>query len=1063
MAPQSKKSKKIAIPFLLEDAVKNGRALLFLGAGASKECKNARGETPPNADQLRDIISKKFMGKLMPKRNLMSVAEMAIDNGSGYSLVFDAVASAFDGFETSAAHRLVADFQWRAIATTNYDLFLERAYSDSKTRRQVLIPFVKDDEPVDERMRAVTNPLEYLKLHGCFNHRLDKDIPLVLSWEQYAKYSTNRRRLFGRLEHLSHECPVVFIGYGMADSHIRDLVYRLDIQNRPRWYIVDPSAEEEDIKFWSTKNFEVLNCSFHTFIDALDQSIPKLMRFLAPSKETIDFPLRTFYVSQDAQESDHLRSSFSKDLTFVHASMAFSEQTPQQFYAGYDTGWGGILNRFDARRKVTDDLLFKALLENEQPTDPVFFLLRGPAGAGKTIALKRAAFDAATASKALVLWLEESGQLRADVLIELHELVKRPIYLFVDQIALQIRKLVPFMRTMKARRIPLVLIGAEREADWNTYCGELEKVQVPQFLRVGTLSSGEVGLLLDLLGRHGCLGELKHKKRVDQVEAFMGVEHANKQLLVALHVLTRGYPFEKIVLDEFNRVPEKARKLYLDIASMHQFAVPVRAGTISRISGIRYNDYKDEFFGPLKDMVIVEEDKYGDFAYKTRHANIAAMVFSQVCDDDPSKAAQFIRLIQGLDVGYSSDKRTLEGICHGRTLAGQFLQAGEAREIYTAATQAAPNQAYLYQQWAIFETTHAQGDILDAEKLAENASIMDPKSTIFIHTQAEVARKRANIENSPVLKHQLRRQTRMFLDKMSKNDRFVVASRCKLMVDEVADLSDDILDDERDAEDSFFADKLRDTETMLIRAQQEFPDDAEMFEIEARLWSEMKHKGKALRALERAWRKKPRGSGTAIRIGKIYANAGRRSDELKVLTEALDRNSEDKDVHYAMAIHLLGEDTIEKPKIVHHLGNSFQVSDSRFEPRFALAQFLFASGDVEKAVSTFAEIDKRAPKDFRRFPPKVDNEITALLPTYTGTIDSVRENNIFIRSGCYPQRIYGHRSAFEEEGSDEMEVGQQVFFRLRFNRIGPVAVRISLNAFADRNSATHLAEKVLAE
>jgi hypothetical protein len=39
-------------------------------------------------------------------------------------------------------------------------------------------------------------------------------------------------------------------------------------------------------------------------------------------------------------------------------------------------------------------------------------------------------------------------------------------------------------------------------------------------------------------------------------------------------------------LDENERVPEKARRLYLDIATMHQFAVPVRAGTISGVSGI---------------------------------------------------------------------------------------------------------------------------------------------------------------------------------------------------------------------------------------------------------------------------------------------------------------------------------------------------------------------------------------------------------------------------------------------------------------------------------------------
>jgi hypothetical protein len=135
----------------------------------------------------------------------MSVAEMAIENGAGRSLVFETVNAAFDGFEISDAHKLVSEFNWRAIATTNYDLFLESAYSDPKRRRQVLIPFVKDDEPVDERMRAVTNPLEYLKLHGCLNHRLDKDVPLVLSWEQYSA-RLSAFWLDGRLSRAPRRC-----------------------------------------------------------------------------------------------------------------------------------------------------------------------------------------------------------------------------------------------------------------------------------------------------------------------------------------------------------------------------------------------------------------------------------------------------------------------------------------------------------------------------------------------------------------------------------------------------------------------------------------------------------------------------------------------------------------------------------------------------------------------------------------------------------------------------------------------------------------------------------------
>jgi cold shock CspA family protein len=162
----------------------------------------------------------------------------------------------------------------------------------------------------------------------------------------------------------------------------------------------------------------------------------------------------------------------------------------------------------------------------------------------------------------------------------------------------------------------------------------------------------------------------------------------------------------------------------------------------------------------------------------------------------------------------------------------------------------------------------------------------------------------------------------------------------------------------------------------------------------------------------------------------------------------LDRNPEDKAAHYAMAIHLLGGNPINRASVIHHLSSS----DAHFEARFTLAQFLFATGDVDRALALFLDIDKQAPKEFRRFAPKVDNLITASLPSYRGTVESSRDNNIFIRSAAYPNRIFAHRSALEDEEADEMEVGQQVFFRLRFNRMGPVAVSVSLKALVEHRN-----------
>jgi len=320
----------------------------------------------------------------MKNRDVMAVAEMAIESSGGSGLVFDVVRQAFDGFQPSKAHKLIRAFNWRMIATTNYDLLVERAYSASPQRIQALIRFVKDDEPIEEKLQAAIHPVQYLKLHGCLEHIYDPDIPLILSRERFASYSDNRTRLFNRLRDLARESSVIFVGYRLDDPHIRDLIYKMESSQRPRWYLVTPDVEDEDVNFWGTKNVELLKLRFGELMDALDAAIPPLWRALPAVTDVAGFPVRKFFVTQ-TEESALLRVALTTDLTFVHAGMPYREQLPQRFYEGYDTGWGGIIRRFDERRRVEDDLMFKVLLENENPTAPLLFILRGPAGQEKPL------------------------------------------------------------------------------------------------------------------------------------------------------------------------------------------------------------------------------------------------------------------------------------------------------------------------------------------------------------------------------------------------------------------------------------------------------------------------------------------------------------------------------------------------------------------------------------------------------------------------------------------------------------------------------------------------------
>ncbi len=1034
---------KIQLPPSLVEAVKNTRVIPFLGAGASKEATDSGGNRPPDGNQLRDILATHFFGRDIPNRDLMAVAEMAIQSSGGQSLVFEEVRKALDNFNPGDAHRGLAEFNWRAIATTNYDLLVERAYSSVKHRRQNLVRFVKDDEPIEGRLQDTAKPLQYLKLHGCLEHIHDSDIPPILSKESYSRYSANRTRLFSRLEGFAHESTILFIGYQLDDPHLRNLIYKIAPGKRPRWFMVLPDAEDYDIDYWATQNVGIIKARFGEMMTALQDAIPPLFRQLAPSTQTADFPIRKHFQTNEV-ESDKLRNALARDFTFIHSAMPSEMQSPELFYQGYDSGWGAVLARYDVRRKVEEVLLFKAVLEKEDPSGPSILVIRGTAGAGKTVALKRTAFEAATGLDALVLWLNDGGAASFEVLEELYMLSQKPIYLFIDQLGFRVQQVLSLLRAAKASSLPLIIVGAERDADWSTYCGVLDAEFPAEFLRVGNLSQDEVEGLLDLLDRHNCLGLLKSLTRAEQINRFMDKNRADRQLLVALHELTQGKPFETIILEEHQRIfPPEAQQLYLDIATLHQFSVNVRAGIISRLSGISFEEFQQKFLEPLRNIVRVEEDPYsGDLRYLTRHPRVAAIVFRETCPSDAEKASQLIRIVECLDAGYSVDKRALEDICRGRTLAEQFSSIDEARSVLEAATKAAPKQAFLFQQWALLESNHSHGSFLDAERLAAEALDIEKGSKSILHTQAEIDRKRANAETSPLLKDSLRRRARERLAKMPRNDRFATSSRCKLLVDELVDLASRFGDSGLASDAIQYEEQLRITETAIMQAQQNYPDDPDIDQVEARFRSEIDQEDKALKALEQALSSGARGSGTPVRIAKMYEARGRWNEASKTLQEALARSPDDKQLNSAMAHHLMKLAQPDFDTITNYLRKSFTMGDRAFENRFDLAQLQFLRGAFVECRSLFAEIDEKAPHEFRKVTPRSDNVFTALLPSYRGTITSLKPNFAFIRSTAYIDNIYGNRSMSNEDSFDDLSIGEEVSFRLRFNRSGPTAVNI---------------------
>lgn len=1035
------KDAKVVIPVEIIDAVKNGRAIPFLGAGASKEATDVSGKRTPDANQLRDILANTFFGKSMPNHDVMAVAEMAISLKGGQGVVFEEVRKILEPFQPGTAHKLLSTFRWRAMATINYDLLVEKAYAGSPDRRQDIVRIVKDDEPIIERLQQTLNSLPYLKLHGCLDSIHDEDIPLILSRAHYERYMANRERLYTRLKDMAHESTFIFIGNRLDDTHIRSLLYRISPDKRPRWFHVNPDLEDTDIEFWNTQNVGVISQRFGDFITALDRSVEPLFRVLSTASSAADLPIRRFYNTHTI-ESDETRHSLQKDYLFVHTGLASDNVTPLKFYQGYDPNWSGILQRLDVRRTVEDKLLLNAVIANEGATEPKLFILRGAAGSGKTVALKRTAMEASTEN--LVLWFNSSGAFRTQPIVDIINLSQRTIYLFVDQIGLYAEEVSAFLTELREKSIPVVVIGAEREADWNAYCSKLEADFQPEFLKVGNLALAEVEGLLDLLKFHNCLGMLKEKTRDEQVSAFMDQAAADRQLLVALHELTLGRAFEEIILDEYNRIfPEAAQQVYLDIATMHQFGVPARAGPISRLGNFSLTDFDSRFFGPLENIIQVGIDNYsGDAAYRSRHQRVASIVFKQVCNSDELKIQQFERIISQLDIGYSSDSKIISGITRGHALANNVTDVVQGRKVYAAAHELLPNTAFVFQQQALFELRHSSGSITIAEEAITKARELDPYNRTILHSEGEIARRKATVVESALHKESLRRKAREIFSKMPNGNRFAMCSLCKVLIDEIRDLQNELPSEPRPYELQRLQDKYVSTEKQISRTMQLFPSDPDVMQIEAQFRTEIEQEEKALRAYERAWNSGARGSGTAIRLSRLYEARGREADGLTILSEALERSPDDKSAHHMLAKLIFKEDRANLASIEHHLKKSFDVGDSNFDARFDLAQFYFVTGQTKEAVSQFAAINNTAPDIFRKMATTKPTVFSKGATPSRGSIVSQRGGSVFLKSPIYPKDLIAFRSQSDADEFDELSPGDEVNFIVGFNRQGPVALDV---------------------
>lgn len=1041
------------LPPELVTAVREGRVVLLLGAGASYGSKDKMGKPIPLG---RDLAAELIDTFLTPEyssldfRNAYDLSCSQRDVRTVQKFLNDRL----DPFQPAAFHGLIPTFAWAGLLTTNYDLIIERAYRLAEGEaQQKLTPHTKDADGATSNLD--TKSLLYVKLHGCITRHTEIDPPLVASTEQLIAFREGRKGQFDIFLEWSRNKTIIFVGYSFSDSNLRALLDEIvkEGDNRPRHYIVDPLMLSAFSDYWRDRRFITIKMGFQEFLEKLDGSITSGARNLTTLKIALSgaTSFGKFITVSGQSESEDLVQyiRFGIDHVTPEFEPANSEDL-KKFYRGFDLGWLPFKFELDIERRVSDAIISEHVITTVGGSSQKLIVLKGHAGAGKTVSLRRACWDAGRSYDKLCFFIPRDGTVKSSLFGEIFSLTNFPIFLFIDGAYIHKRRIVELLSLAKTYKRSLTIIVSENFNTWNTSCDDLESLVTAEY-EMHPLSSKEIDNLIEKLEYNGSLGTLasipRHKRR-EQFE----VAYA-RQILVALLETTHGLPLVEIIANEYKSIIQPlARMIYLDICSLHRFGPPVRAGIISRIHNITFEEFQEKLFKPLEQIVQLRKDKRsGDYVFEARHPQIASALYEAILVDQNERFDNLARIVSKLNPSYSYDIEVLSQLIKADTIEKTISDPNKARQIYEIATEELGEIVVILHQRGIYEMRVASsvGELRKAGELLEKASTKEPRNKSLKHSLAELDLRRSRLSTDPLERHTWRRSAVERAAELTIGDTspYPYHTILKAHIDDIEEALAEVEGNASDAATQQLGDSILRAEDTLKNGLQKFPDDQSLLSGEGQLASVLSNSNRAEGAFRKAFEANPRSNLIARRLVKILRAKGDLDACVSVLTNALATNPSSSELHYELARVLLTKsydaDQTNSETIAYHLRRSFSIGDKNYRAQFWYARQLCVMDRFQDAVTIFDRLgNMQMSYSQKQLPRGHIKDHDGNNVRFQGIITAFRRSFGFARSITPRMDLFVPIRELDTDGVASFVEGAQVTFEIAFNMKGPVALQV---------------------
>lgn len=1033
----------MALPHPLINKVKSGRVVLFLGSGALYGATLPDKRKIPLGSDLRDILSKKFLNEEFSEESLAVVSEMAI---SAYSLaeIQTYIAEYFSGVIPAPFHLDLPKYKWASIFTTNYDRLIETCYEKSTESNQNLRPFLSDEDIESYSMSTGVLPL--IKLHGCITRTHDEKLPLILTIDQYNQYKKNRTDLFKYLFETAYKNTIVFVGHSLQDPNIRSVLLDLEKEtpNGERHYLLKPGLKDIERDFWGQKKITAMDVTFECFINELNSRISEDDRLLSKFVSPDSHYLQQFFSTHSAP-SEELISASERNFTILHNTMSITSCVPKDFFKGVDQEWAPIVEDVAIHRTL-QSIIFNAVIIKptaERKLKTEFYVVKGEAGSGKTVLLRQLAWETMQSKIGISIWVNYGRPVDIDLLEELSSKSGERLFIFWDDAANNAIEINRFVSKAIKRDLKVTIISVERYNEWNMRCEELDE-QITDEYSLKYLSESEIGALVDSLEKHDSLGPILAKKSREERCSELR-ERYGRQLLVALHEATMGEPFEEIIFNEFSNIyPESAKSIYLTVCVLNRLKVPVRAGLISRIHEISFEEFNRSFFDPLEKVVISKVYGDGDIFFTARHSEIAEIVFRRALEKSEDRYLEYINILSKLNISFSSDKDSYRLLIKAKSLKDLFPDLADVSAIYQHAKGVFGDDPYLLQQMANYERLRPNGSIEKAIDLLVEAQESAPNDSSILHSLAVCWRDKAESTND---QHHLSlaiSEARSYLQKiinMWGDSPYVSSTSIELSIINLNSLLK-----EETTSVKVINESIRKVQKELTDNKQKFPSSGHVYKLEAQFSSLINDNVNAVKALQRSFEENDREPFLAIRLAAIYLESGDFEQAKKIFEIALDRRRADHSLNFHYAELLRNHSSSDQLELLYYYRRAFTPKDRNYQAQFWFARFSYFSSEVKDHLQSLEVFDhiRSGRFSFEERHKIRDYDCSEnKARTHSGTINCKREGFGFLTIDGAGYEIFVPAKQVKDDLWDAIKEGDRVNFNVAFSFSGPFAASLT--------------------